>query len=367
MDNQMDNQKVLLFRQKNRWGLTVLTLVLSTVLLIPVLSVSVVSPQILMLMPVMLLMLLGFVGPVSAVACCAMFVSLSWVLLGALGGLCAALFFVPVIAASCVTVERRMPFTTSVGVCAGVMLVTMELLMAILSAAAGTDIVSAISELMRQSLALLEGLADPLLAAFAQLSIISAPDGVDLTPVLSGTLLDAQVRAQMVNELVYLIDAGLRYELPAQMVTGSLTVGLLGQAVLRRGVLRQGTKVPYMPLRTWRLPKGWGRVLGVTLAALYLGAMLLTERLNSAFYVFSRLFDQIFMLQGIAALCYVLHRRGKSRFWQGVVFAAGYLLMGTPAVIVGIADQAFDFTHRRAELDKADNPYDPFNFRKGQG
>ena len=28
----MDNQKVLLFRQKNRWGLTVLTLVLSTVL-----------------------------------------------------------------------------------------------------------------------------------------------------------------------------------------------------------------------------------------------------------------------------------------------------------------------------------------------
>ena len=158
-----------------------------------------------------------------------------------------------------------------------------------------------------------------------------------------------------------------RYELPAQMVTGSLVCGLLGQAVLRRGVLRRGIEVPYMPLRTWRLPKGWGRVLGVTLAAFYLGAMLLPERLNSAFYVFGRLFDQVFMLQGIAALCYVLHRRGMSRFWQGVVFAAGYFLVGTAAIILGIADQAFDFTHRRAELDREDNPYDPFNVHKRQG
>ena len=40
---------------------------------------------------------------------------------------------------------------------------------------------------------------------------------------------------------------------------------------------------------------------------------------------------------------------------------------GTVAVVLGIADQAFDFTHRRAELDREDNPYDPFNVHKRQG
>ena len=363
----MDNQKVLLFRQKNRWGATVLSIVLCVVLLIPAMTAAVMSPQILMFIPVLVLALLGFVGPVSAVFCSALFIALGFTLLGALGGICTALFFVPVVSASSVTVERRMPFTLSVGICAGTMFVSMALIMAILSAAAGTDIVSAISELMRQSFDMLGGMADPVLAAFAQLGIISVPEGVDLAAVLSGALLQAQDRTQMVRSLVYFIDSGLRYELPAQMMTGSLAAGLLGQAALRRGVLRRGTAVPYLPLRTWRLPKGWGRVLGVTLAAFYLGAMLLPERMTGAFYVFSSVFDQIFMLQGIAAVCYMLHRRGKTRVWQGVVFVAGYFLVGTAAVVLGIADQAFDFTHRRAELDKKENPYDPFNARKRQG
>lgn len=363
----MENQKVSLFRQKNRWGATVLSIVLCVVLLIPAMTAAVMSPQILMFIPVLVLALLGFVGPVSAVFCSALCVALGFLLLDVLGGLCAALFLVPAVIASAVTVERRMPFTMSVGVCGGTMFVSMAVIMAILSAAAGTDIVSAISGLLRQSFEMLGDMADPVLAAFAQMGVISAPEGVDLAAVLSGALLEAQDRAQLVNSLIYFIDSGLRYELPAQMVTGSLAVGLLGQAALRRGVLRRGTQVPYLPLRTWRLPKGWGRVLGVTLAAFYLGAMLLPERMTSAFYVFGSVFDEIFMLQGIAAVCYVLHRRGMTRVWQGVVFVAGYFLVGTVAIVLGIADQAFDFTHRRAELDKADNPYDPFNARKRQG
>ena len=363
----MDNQKVMLFRQKNRWGATVLSIVLCVVLLIPAMTAAVMSPQILMFIPVLVLALLGFVGPVSAVFCSVLCVALGYLLLGVLGGVCAALFFVPAVVASAMTVERRMPFTMSVGICAGMMFVSMTLIMAVLSAAAGTDIVSAISELLRQSFDMLGDLADPVLAAFAQMGVISAPDGVDLVAVLSGGLLESQDRAQMISSLIYFIDSGLRYELPAQMVTGSLSVGLLGQAALRRGVLRRGIQVPYLPLRTWRLPKGWGRVLGVTLAAFYLGAMLLPERMTGAFYVFGSLFDEIFMLQGIAAVCYMLHRRGKSRVWQGVVFVAGYFLLGTAAIVLGIADQAFDFTHRRAELDKAENPCDPFNAHKRQG
>lgn len=355
----MENQRVMLFRQKNRWGLTALCVVLCFILLIPALTISVLSPQLIMFIPVLMLALLGFVGPVSAVACGALLVALSGTLFGALGGLCAALFFVPVVAACCVTVERGMPFTVSVGVGAGAMFVSMAAVMGILSAAAGTDIVSAMGELMRQSFDMLGEAADALLIPFAQIGLISMPEGVS-----GAQALDAQTRAEMINSLIYVLDAGLRFELPAQMVTGSLAAGLFGQAVLRRGVLRRGIAVPYLPLRTWRLPKGWGRVLGVTLAAFYLGAMLLPDRLNSAFYVFGSIFDEVFMLQGIAAFCYVLHKRGKSRAWQGAVFVIGYFMIGTAAVVLGIADQTFDFTHRREELDQAENPYDPFNSHK---
>jgi len=355
---------VPLFRQKNRWGLTALCIVLCFILLIPVLTISVLSPQLIMFIPVLMLALLGFVGPVSAVVCGALLVALSGTLFGALGGLCAALFFVPAVAACCVTVERGMPFTVSVGVGAGAMFVSMAAVMAILSAAAGTDIVSAMGELMRQSFDLLGETADTLLISFAQLGLMAMPEGVSGAQALGGAALDAQTRAGMINSLIYALDAGLRFELPAQMVTGSLVAGLFGQAVLRRGVLRRGIAVPYLPLRAWRLPKGWGRVLGVTLAAFYLGAMLLPDRLNSAFYVFGSIFDEVFMIQGIAAVCYMLHKRGKSRAWQGAVFVIGYFMIGTAAVVLGIADQAFDFTHRREELDQAENPYDPFNSHK---
>ena len=356
----MDRQNALLFRQKNRWGLTALSVALCLLLLVPMLTMAVLSPQIIMFVPVGVLALLGFAGPVSAIACSAILIALGALLFGALGGVCAALFVIPAMAAASVTVDRQAPFTVSVGVSAGVMFVVMELIMAILSAAAGTDVVSAMSDLMRQAFDVLEGMADPLLAAFAQMGLVAAPEGVDLAAVIAGAALEAQERARMVNSLVYVIDASLRLELPAQMVTGSFIAGLFGQAVLRRGMLSRGVKVPYVPLRTWRIPKGWGRVLGVTLAAFYLGAMLLPDRLSSAFYVFGSVFERIFVLQGIAAVCYMLHKRGKTRALEALVFMVGYFLLGTAGVLVGVADQAFDFSHRRQELDKPENPYDPF-------
>ena len=77
------------------------------------------------------------------------------------------------------------------------------------------------------------------------------------------------------------------------------------------------------------------------------------------FYVFNGVFDQVFSLQGIAALCYMLDERGKSLRWQRLVFIVGYFLMGSFAVIIGILDQAADFAHRREKLDEMENPFDP--------
>ena len=75
--------------------------------------------------------------------------------------------------------------------------------------------------------------------------------------------------------------------------------------------------------------------------------------------VLNGFFDQVFSLQGIAALCYMLDEHGKSQRWQRLVFVAGYFFLGSMAVMVGIFDQAMDFAHRREKLDEEENPFDP--------
>lgn len=58
----LENQNHLLFKQKNRWGLTVLSVVIC-LMLSPMLALSAFLPQIVTLVPVMLMLLLGYVGP----------------------------------------------------------------------------------------------------------------------------------------------------------------------------------------------------------------------------------------------------------------------------------------------------------------
>ena len=171
-----------------------------------------------------------------------------------------------------------------------------------------------------------------------------------------------------------MVDSMLRLEIPMQMATGSVAAGLLGQAVLRKGVLSRGEKIDYPPLRTWCVPKGWGRVLGATLAVLYVLSLVVPSVTSSMFYVFSGVFEQVFALQGIAAICYVLHEKGRGRGAQRLAFIVCYLLVGPAAILLGpigmilgmavlmtgLADQTFDFTHRRVKIEEnKPNPFDP--------
>lgn len=76
--------------------------------------------------------------------------------------------------------------------------------------------------------------------------------------------------------------------------------------------------------------------------------------------MFSGVFEQIFALQGIAAVCYYLHGKGRGRVAQGVVFVLGYFLVQPAALLIGIADQTFDVVHRREKMEEErPNPFDP--------
>lgn len=352
----MQEVKVSLFKQKNHIPLTVLSIVLCIVLS-PVLGSFLMLPQALTLLPVVLMALLAFVGPVSGFACCAVLIALAFSLFGAWAAVCMALLLVPTIAASVITLERGDLFWTAAAAGCVAMFASMGAALGLLSVLAGSDVVSALTGVMRDMLASYGALGDFLLTMLIQMGAVAAPEGFDAAAgVLS---IDAATRGEMLSSLVLLMDSMLRLEIPMQMATGSIAAGVFGQALLRVGVGKKGIKTDYPPLRTWRVPKGWGRILGGTLVLLYVLSQFLPQATSTMLYVFSGIFDQVFALQGIASLCYMLHDKKKKPRWQALAFALGYTLLRSPAVMVGIFDQAVDFTHRREKLDKDENPFDP--------
>lgn len=357
----MDKQRVSLFAQKNRWGLTALC-VAACVLLSPALGVTLFLPQALAAVPLVLMAMLAYIGPASAAACSLVFVLMGSTLFGLFGGVAVALLLVPVVIASAVMIERGQPFWIAVVGSGVTMFASMFAVVAMLTMLAGSDVVTALTGYMNQAMASAGGVADMMLGVMLRAGLIAMPEGASVGA--DGMLtLTPEMRAELIRSLVLITDSALRLEIPMQMATASVACGLLGQSVLRKGLLHKGVKVEYPPLRTWRVPKGWGRILGGTLLALYLLANLVPRSMNTMFYVFGGVFNQVFSLQGIAAVCYLLHKRGKSARWQKLVFVAGYFLIGTVAVMIGISDQAMDFTHRREELDELENPFDP---RRGE-
>ena len=351
----LENKNISLLRRKNRWGLTALSIVLC-LLLSPLLAMSAFLPQGMTLVPIALLLLLGYVGPVSAASCTAILVTLSTALFGFWGAALCALLLVPVLVVSGYMVEQDRGFWQSAAGSGVTMFASIGGVMLLISALAGTDVVTAMSDMMRQAFGASGSFGDTMLTMMMQLGLVTAADG----SAADMAMLDAATREQLIAQLVMAVDTVMRLEIPMQMATGSVAAGVLGQAALRKGVLSRGDKVDYPPLRTWSVPKGWGRVLGATLAALYVLTLVVPSITSSMFYVFSGVFEQIFALQGIAAVCYYLHQKGRGRVAQGIVFVLGYVVIQPAAILIGIADQTFDVVHRREKMEEErPNPFDP--------
>ncbi len=345
-----------LFKRKNHIPLTILSIVLCVVLL-PLIGSMSLLPQVMTLLPAALLVLLSFVGPVSAVACAALIIAMALFLFGGWAALCMALVIVPTAAVSLVTLRREDPFFTAAAAGCVTMFASLGAALAMLSALAGSDIVTALTGIMRDMIAQYSAIGDLLLTMLLSAGMVALPEGFDAAAGIAS--IDAATRAEMLSSYILLMDSALRLEIPMQMATGSIAAGLFSQAIVRCGAARLGAKVDAPALRTWRVPKGWGRILGGTLAVLFVLSRLLPSSASTMFYVFSGIFDQVFALQGIAAICHLLHDKGKKMRWQVIVFALGYTLLRSPAVMLGIFDQMMDFTHRRETLDRDENPYDP--------
>ena len=355
----MKNRTTIL-PKKNRWGWTLLSIAL-VLLCAPVFSFTILLPHLTTAMPVMLVVLLVYVGPVSAglslllLSLLSAFFFSPWQA-GALGFIGCLLFNLPFVIASVYVAEKKKDFWLSSAITSGVMFASLCLVVGMIGAVSGRDAVSAITRALQDAVRSVDGLEDALIQALSQLGLLSAK----IEQTLAGGMSEAQ-RSALVSEMLMLQDAVLRLQMPMQITTGSLAAGVFGQYAIRRAANRRGAALSLPALRTWRIPKGWGRVLGGTLLLLFLLSNLLPNETQGMFYVFSGLFELVFSLQGIAALCYLLHTRGRGRRWQAMVFLLGYFLFTVPALFVGLADQAIDFTHRRAQLGDGENsaPFDP--------
>ena len=146
----LENKNISLLRRSNRWGWTALSIALC-MLLSPLLAVSVFIPQGMTLVPIALLLLVGYVGPVSAAACTAILVTLSTVFFGFWGAALSTVLLVPILVVSSYMVEHEQSFWQSAAGSGVTMFASIGLAMLLVSALAGADVVTALSNMMRQA------------------------------------------------------------------------------------------------------------------------------------------------------------------------------------------------------------------------
>ncbi len=315
------------------------------------LLLGVTIPQFVMLIPLVFLFLLGNVSTACALLCGGILALQCGLLFGKIGGLCVIMLLLPVIVASYITAEKRMPFFVSVGISTGVTFLSVGLTLAMITIISGSDIVTLISNACKLAFNSLGDMIDPLLSVFAQSGLVSLPEGYDMSAFSQGMQLGEAAREALISEMTSQLDATYRVQMPMQITAGSIAVGLFGQAIVRNAINKRGELVPYTPAREWLVPSGFGRIFAITYVALFALAIFVGGRAMVLYYTFSGLFDEIFAIQGIAALWYMLHKYGKGNVLKTIVFVLGYFVLRQAAVLIGIFDQAMDFTQRRKVLE----------------
>ena len=142
----MEKRQFTFASQKNRWGLTVLSVILF-IMLGPFVSVMAFLPRMMTALPILLVILLGHVGIVSTVLCTTVITGYASLLFGVYGAIGALLFLVPPLVCTAVTSERNMPFFRSCGISGTVMIICEYLVLAIISMVTGQDAISATMQL----------------------------------------------------------------------------------------------------------------------------------------------------------------------------------------------------------------------------
>ena len=272
-------------------------------------------PMLAMLAPSLLAYMALRAGRLPAIACVAAGIVVCGVALGSYAALAAAMVLVPVFVFAVYSYERKLPFWLSVGVCAGLLLSGGILVLWMLNALNGGDMVTALR-------ALLEPLVhnmpapetDATLKWLANLGLVRMPESALPAMQAGAAALDEPIRQELIKQFMFDSENLLRRALPNRILQGAIYGGVLSVAWPRRVAARYATEMdraPLPPFHEWHVPMGLFRhvglaVLGITFLMFMSGA----QAMISLVSVLLAGVGAVMALQGGAVLAFLMRKRG---------------------------------------------------------
>jgi hypothetical protein len=304
-------------------------------------------PVLVMLSPALLAYIALRAGRFPAVVCLAAGISACGAAAGASAAFMAALLLLPPLVFSVYSYERKLPFWQSAAGCAGMQLGAGIVILWMLNAMNGGDMVTALRaalDSLTRSVPAPE--TDALLKMLASVGFVRFPDTV-LPAVQSGTVaLDVPVRNEMIKQFLFTTESLLRQSMPGQILQGAIYGGVLSVAWPRRVASRYATVMelaPFPPFHEWHIPARFFKFAMYTL----LGAGLLMflsgeQALISLVNVLWAGLTAAAALQGGALLAFMMRKGGLRASLRIAVTVAALCLLNYVLVLLGFADQLFN-------------------------
>ena len=137
-----------------------------------------------------------------------------------------------------------------------------------------------------------------------------------------------------------------------------------------RSGLRRGEKIDLpkngMPaLRNWFIPRQWGAAIGLFAIGIVIELIFSYEEnpsMNITGTVFFSIFETFYMIQGIAVLNAMHHKRGSGRFARVMIPILLMAILPLVAVLLGVWDQAKDIRGLRGPKKDQEEDNDEGNF-----
>jgi len=272
-------------------------------------------PTLAMLAPSLLAFVALRAGRLPAIACAAVGIVVCGVALGSYAALAAAMVLVPACAFSVYSYERKLPFWLSVGVCAGLLLGGGILVLWMLNALNGGDMVTALRTLLDplvQNIPAPE--TDATLKWLANRGLVRMPEAALPAMQAGAAALDEPIRQELIKQFLFDSENLLRQALPNRILQGAIYGGVLGIASPRRVAARYAVEMdraPLPPFHEWHIPMPWFRpvalaVLGITFLMFVSGA----RAMISLVVVLFAGAGAVMALQGGALLAFLLRKNG---------------------------------------------------------
>ena len=304
-------------------------------------------PMFALLAPALLAYVALRAGRLPAMVCAAAGIASCGGALGPYGALAAAVALAPASVFAVYSYDRKLLFWRSVSVCAGLLLGGGTLVLWILNALNGGDMIAALRALLDP---LVQGAPSPetdaTLKWLASMGLVRMPESALPAVQAGAAALDEPVRQELIKQFLFTSESLLRQALPNQIFQGAIYGGVLSVAWPRRVAARYAAEMeraPMPPFHEWFIPTRLFRPAALTvLAAGLLMFFAGTQATVSLVHVLWAGGSAVIALQGGALLAFLMRKSGVRAPLRMVAVIALLYLLQFALLLLGFADQFLD-------------------------